>query len=99
MPIHFAIKGHPAECKLTLLGAVATAQNAQFGKIREAAVRMSGLATETDREEYRQLCAQMQRIQSFREMRLRAEALEAGASPKLVRKQEQLAERTFSGHY
>lgn len=59
MPINLADKSHSAECKLFLLGLVVTAQNARFGKVREAAVRVRGLGTETDREEYRQLCARM----------------------------------------
>lgn len=62
MPIHLAAESHPAKGELDLLRDVVTVQNKWFRKVREAADRVRGLATETDWDEYRQLCARMQRL-------------------------------------
>lgn len=90
--------GHPARNELNYLSALVSAQNRTFAEVRNAAIRLKRTDSARDREEYLRLSEQARRTQIARET-LRNQALAAGASPKLVRKQERYAERSFTFHY
>lgn len=98
MPLLFENESPAALEALHLLRDVITSQNEVFGKISVAEARMKGLGTETDREEYQQLCKQTQILQKARE-KARDKAIELCSKPEIVTSYEASVPREFSGHY
>lgn len=96
MPI--SIEGHPAEVQLSWLMVVISAQNTLFAPVQQAALRANGLGTDADRNDYQSLCTRIQAMQTAREY-LRDQALAHGASPRLVKKVTQGAERKYTRGY